>query len=274
MTQYAFIGAGNMSKSIISGMLKANIPADSIITSTHTLSSGQQLVQQFGVRNTQDNNACLSADVIILAVKPQILVAVLAQMDTQQLAKKLIISVIAGIPCQVYYKHITSTIRLIRSMPNMPSQIGQGMTGMYATEHCSNTDKAIADNLMRCCGKTLWVEKEIGINYVNAISGSGPAYVYAFIHHLATAGEQLGLCYQDALTLALQTLAGSTALANEANEGTAQSMQALITQIAFEGGTTYAAMQSFENDHFDKTILNAVRQCYNKAIELGNEYKG
>lgn len=271
-TQYAFIGAGNMAKGIIAGMLDSGISADAIIASTRTLSSGAQLTAQFGIEAVQDNDLCLDAEVIILAVKPQILVDVLAQMNKELLAKKLIISVIAGIPCHVYYQHIASNIRLVRTMPNMPSMIGQGMTGLYA-EHCSQADKNTAEQLMQCAGKTLWVDSEAGIDYVNAISGSGPAYVYGFIHHLAEAGERLGLSYADALQLALQTLIGSTNLAEQQHQGTPESIQSLIAQITSKGGTTFEAMQSFEKDQLGQVIDNAVQQCYRRAVELGQQYQ-
>lgn len=271
-TQYAFIGAGNMAKGIIAGMLDSGISADAIIASTRTLSSGAQLTAQFGIEAVQDNDLCLDAEVIILAVKPQILVDVLAQMNKELLAKKLIISVIAGIPCHVYYQHIASNIRLVRTMPNMPSMIGQGMTGLYA-EHCSQADKNTAEQLMQCAGKTLWVDSEAGIDYVNAISGSGPAYVYGFIHYLAEAGERLGLSYADALQLALQTLIGSTNLAEQQHQGTPESIQNLIAQITSKGGTTFEAMQSFEKDQLGQVIDNAVQQCYRRAVELGQQYQ-
>lgn len=270
--QYAFIGAGNMAKGIIGGMIAGGVSPQSIITSTYRKTSGDKLVAEFGVDNTQDNNECLAADIVVLAVKPQILAEVLADMDTQKLAKRLIVSVIAGIPCNVYYQHIAKGIRLVRTMPNMPSKIGQGMTGLYA-ENCTAADKKIATTLMNYAGKTLWVDSESGIDFVNAISGSGPAYVYGFIHHLAEAGEKLGLSYQDALDLALQTVAGSTALAAQENDGTPESMQALIGQITSKGGTTFEAMQSFAKDDLATTIDNAVKRCYQRALELGQQYQ-
>lgn len=266
--RYAFIGAGNMSKGIISGMIAAGINPKRIMTSTRTRQSGQRLKQQFGVLNTQDNNACLDADVVILAVKPQLLAEVLTDLDIDKLSRRLIISVIAGIPCKIYFQHIGHNIRLVRSMPNMPAKIGMGMTGLYA-ENCSEADKAIATQLMQYVGKTLWVSQESGIDYVNAISGSGPAYVYAFIHHLAEAGEKLGLPYQDALTLSLQTVLGSAQLAQQENDVSKQAMPALIAQITSKGGTTFAAMQSFAADNFSGIINNAVQQCYQRAVALG-----
>lgn len=271
-TTYAFIGAGNMAKGIIGGMLNAGINAQNIITSTQTATSGEQLIAEFGVLNTQDNNDCLNADVVVLAVKPQILPHVLKQLDKQKLAKKLIVSVIAGIPCQVYYQQIAKGIRLVRTMPNMPAKIGCGMTGLYA-ENCDADDKTIAEQLMQCTGKTLWVENEQGIDFVNAVSGSGPAYVYRFIHDLAAAGEKLGLAYSDALSLALQTTLGATQLAIKENDGSRQSMPALIAQITSKGGTTYAAMQSFEKDQFADSIENAVKVCYQRAVELGDTHR-
>ncbi len=269
-TTYAFIGAGNMAKSIIRSMINAGISPNNIITSTQSKASGDKLIAEFGVKNTQDNNECLTADVVVLAVKPQILPEVLSVLDTDSLAKKLIVSVIAGVPCQVYQEAIGNDIRLVRTMPNMPSRIGQGMTGLYAI-NCTDTDKQIADELMQFAGKTLWVEDERGIDYVNAISGSGPAYVYGFIHHLAQAGERLGLSYDDALTLALQTVQGSSMLAMQENTDNAISMQELIGQITSKGGTTFAAMQSFEKDGFASIIDNAVQNCYRRAVELGKQ---
>lgn len=268
--QYAFIGAGHMAKGIIGGMLAQGISPKDIITSTRTPESGVALTQQFAVTAVQDNDLCLDAEVIILAVKPQVLSEVLAAMDKQTLAEKLIISVIAGKPCQYYYQHIAAGIRLVRTMPNMPSMIGQGMTGLYA-ENCSSSDKDKAEYIMQCAGKTLWVQQESGIDYVNAISGSGPAYVYGFIHHLAKAGEKLGLSYTDALALSLQTVIGSAHLAEQQHDNTPESMQALIGQITSKGGTTFEAMQSFKKDQLAQIIDNAVQRCYQRAIELGKQ---
>ncbi len=267
-TTYAFIGAGNMAKSIIRSMINAGISPKHIITSTHSKTSGDKLIAEFGVKNTQNNDDCLVADVVVLSVKPQILPDVLSVLDTDKLAEKLIISVIAGVPCKVYQKAIGDDIRFVRTMPNMPSQIGQGMTGLYAI-NCTDTDKQIADELMQFAGKTLWVEDERGIDYVNAISGSGPAYVYGFIHHLARAGERLGLTYDDALMLALQTVQGSSMLAMRENTDNNVSMQELIGQITSKGGTTFEAMKSFEKDGFTTIIDNAVQNCYRRAVELG-----
>ena len=269
--QYSFIGAGNMAKGLIAGIITNGESPKDIITSTYSQASGRVLVSTLGVDNTQNNNKCLNADVIVLAVKPQKLKEVLAGIDTQKLAKSLIVSVISGIPCQFYFEHISKDIRLVRTMPNMPAKIGQGMTGLYA-ENCSDEDKNKANKLMAYVGKTLWVKNESGIDFVNAISGSGPAYVYTFIHHLAQAGKGLGLSYQEALTLALQTLLGSTALAEKENNGSPESMQNLIGQITSKGGTTFEAIKSFENDNFATIIDNAVKQCYEKAVELGKNY--
>lgn len=269
--QYAFIGAGHMSKGIIGGMLAGGVAPQNIITSTRTAESGKALMAEFGVHHNQDNNACLDADTVVLAVKPQILSDVLAALDKEKLRDKLIISVIAGVPCKIYRTHIGTDIRLVRTMPNMPAKIGEGMTGMYA-ENCSASDKKTAETLMQYAGKTLWVDSEAGIDYVNAISGSGPAYVYGFIAHLAAAGEKLGLSYADALALALQTVSGSAALAAQESDGTPESMQALIGQITSKGGTTFEAMQSFEKDDFAAIIEQAVQRCYQRAIELGELY--
>ncbi len=269
---YSFIGAGNMSKGIIAGMINAGIDPKTILTSTRTAGSGKSLVEEFGVDNTQNNNDCLNADVIVLAVKPQILTDVLSQLDIQNISNQLIVSVIAGVPCKVYQQYLGQDIKIIRTMPNMPAKIGQGMTGMYA-ENCQQADKDKANLLMQGTGKTLWLDTESGIDYVNAISGSGPAYVYGFIHHLAEAGEKLGLSYKDALTLSLQTVIGSAQLAELENDGTPESMQSLINQITSKGGTTFEAMQSFKKDDHGKIIDNAVQKCYDRAIELGKQYQ-
>lgn len=269
--QYGFIGAGNMAKAIISGAINKGIAANHIIASTKTIESSTAISNEIGIHTTQHNHDCLSADTIILAVKPQILVEVLQQLDTQILSQKRIISVIAGIPCQTYYQHISPDIRLIRTMPNMPAVIGEGMTGLYA-ENCSQADREIAEQLMQSVGKTLWVEQESGIDYVNAISGSGPAYFYRFIHHLAEAGQQLGLSYTDAITLSIQTAIGASQLCQQQSDGTPASMTSLIAQVTSKGGTTFEAMQSFDHDHLDQIVNNAVQQCYEKAIALGKAH--
>ncbi|PID63486.1 MAG: pyrroline-5-carboxylate reductase [Gammaproteobacteria bacterium] len=266
--RYAFIGAGNMSKGIMGGMIHAGIAPSSIITSTRTAESGQQLIAEFGVHNSQNNDDCLDADTVVLAVKPQILPEVLAELDSARLRDKLIVSVIAGVPCATYRRLIGENIRLVRTMPNMPAKIGRGMTGLYA-ENCSASDKQQAEQLMRYAGDVLWVESEAGINQVNAISGSGPAYVYAFIDHLASAGEKLGLSYQDALHLAVQTLLGSAALVEQSGARSHEDLQALIGQITSKGGTTHQAIQSFADDGFKQVVDNAVQRCHQRALELG-----
>lgn len=271
MYQYAFIGAGNMAKGIIAGMIHSGIDPKNIITSTQTAKSGKQLIEAFGVVNTQNNNDCLDAKVVVLAVKPQILTTVLANIATEQLRDKLIISVIAGVPCKLYKNYVGENIRLVRTMPNMPSKIGYGMTGLYA-ENCTEVDQKIADELMRFTGKTLWVDNEQSIDYVNAISGSGPAYVYGFIHHLAQSGEKLGLPYEAALQLAIQTVIGAGHMAEKSQARSSSDMQDLIGQITSKGGTTFEAMQSFASDDFATVIDHAVSRCYERAVELGKEH--
>lgn len=266
--QYGFIGAGNMAKGIIDGMLSAGIDANQIIASTKTTASSQKLRDNLGIHTTQNNNDCLAANIIILAVKPQILTAVLEELDSTQLNHQIIVSVIAGVPCRVYLKHLGNHVKLVRTMPNMPARIGEGMTGLYAV-NCEVNDKAAAEQLMRYSGQTMWVQSETGIDYITAISGSGPAYVYAFINYLAKSGEKLGLTYTDALKLSLQTVMGAAKLAKQQHNGTPESMQALIDQITSKGGTTFAAMKSFEKDDFALIIDHAVQQCYRRAVELG-----
>jgi len=264
---YGFIGAGNMAKTLIRGLLASDTPTPSIIASTATSTSCEQLVSTFAIDSSRDNNACLQADVIILAVKPQSLPDVLSNIDIPTLASKLIITVIAGIPCRYYQQHIGTSIHLIRSMPNMPAMIGLGMTALYAT-NCCGEERLLAERLMASVGKTLWLEDEAGIDYATAISGSGPAYFYQFMHHLAQAGQGLGLPYQTALQLVIQTGIGATQLAEQRQNGSDNCIASLLCQVTSKGGTTMEAMRSFAKNDFAATIEQAVNACYQRAMTL------
>lgn len=270
--QYAFIGAGNMAQAMMAGLIRQGLAPARIIASTKTVASSEKLTASFGVKAVQDNSLCLDADTIILAVKPQVLKAVLNEIDRQKLQEKLVITVIAGIPAAFYYDLIGSRLRLVRLMPNTPSLIGAGMTGAFAGENCSADDRETAKTLLQGIGQCLWVQTEQGIDYVNAISGSGPAYFYYFIQCIAKKGEALGLSYEDAETLAIQTALGTSQLCLEQSDGNPERLQSLIDQVTSKGGTTIEAIDAFKRNNLAAIVDEAIQACYDRALVIGETY--
>ncbi len=267
----SFIGAGNMAISLIKGLLKENYPAKNIWATNNSVEQLNKL-KNLNINLTTDNRYAVEmADIVVLAVKPQILKTVAIEIaDLIQKKKPLVISIAVGI-CLNSLEHYLSNqkLALIRCMPNTPALISCGATGLFANQHCSNTQKNAAESIFRNVGTVVWLPKEEQIDIVAALSGSGPAYFFLFIDALEQAGIELGLSKETANLLTLQTAFGSARMAIESKK----SMTELRQQVTSPGGTTERALKSLNNDGFSAIVKKALKEAKNRAEELAKDLK-
>lgn len=270
MTQtICFIGGGNMAQSLIGGLIHNGYDSQHIIVSDPDSTRLQQLAELYSVRTSVDNlPAVEAADVLLLAVKPQILAQVCQQLQPSvQQKQPLIISIAAGIRSTDIERWLGGNLPVVRTMPNTPSLIQAGATGLYANASTSTEQKAIAEQILQAAGLTLWVEKEALLDAVTALSGSGPAYYFLIMQAMQRAGEQLGLDAHSADLLARQTALGAARMATEGEDDPAT----LRAKVTSKGGTTAAAIASFEASQLDQIILRALTAARDRATELADE---
>ncbi|MEZ6953832.1 MULTISPECIES: pyrroline-5-carboxylate reductase [unclassified Aeromonas] len=264
----AFIGAGNMSRSIIAGLIQAGYPAGRIIAANPSRPKLDELADQFGIRITQNNaEAAREADVIVLAVKPQLMAAMLEALVAElgSLAGKLLISIAAGIKVERLQEMAGGHARIIRTMPNTPSLLGLGMTGLYAPTGINQADRDFAEQMMQAVGKTLWVAQESGINGVIAAAGSAPAYFFLFMQGIAEEAEAMGFSPEQARLLVQQTALGAAAMVEQNPE---LSLQALREQVTSKGGTTAEAVKTFQEQGLKPLTSRAMQAAVTRAAEM------
>lgn len=264
----AFIGAGNMSRSIIAGLIQAGYPAGRIIAANPSRPKLDELADQFGIRITQNNaEAAREADVIVLAVKPQLMAAMLEALVAElgSLAGKLLISIAAGIKVERLQEMAGGHSRIIRTMPNTPSLLGLGMTGLYAPTGIEQADRDFAEQMMQAVGKTLWVAQESGINGVIAAAGSAPAYFFLFMQGIAEEAEAMGFTPEQARLLVQQTALGAAAMVEQNPE---LSLQALREQVTSKGGTTAEAVKTFQEQGLMPLTARAMQAAVTRAGEM------
>lgn len=264
----AFIGAGNMSRSIIAGLIQAGYPAGRIIAANPSRPKLDELADQFGIRITQNNaEAAREADVIVLAVKPQLMAAMLEALVAElgSLAGKLLVSIAAGIKVERLQEMAGGHARIIRTMPNTPSLLGLGMTGLYAPTGIDQADRDFAEQMMQAVGKTLWVAQESGINGVIAAAGSAPAYFFLFMQGIAEEAEAMGFSPEQARLLVQQTALGAAAMVEQNPE---LSLQALREQVTSKGGTTAEAVKTFQEQGLKPLTSRAMQAAVTRAAEM------
>ncbi len=265
----AFIGAGNMARSLIGGLLNSGYDRQRILATDPNEAARQQLTSTLGIAAYADNcEAAQQADVVVLAVKPQQLQAVCGELaDTVQQYKPLIVSIAAGIRSSDIDRWLGGDMAIVRAMPNTPALVGSGASGLYANAAVSTEQKERAENILRAVGITVWVPKETLLDAVTAVSGSGPAYFFLFMEALSEAGERLGLNAEDARLLTLQTALGAARMAMESEEPFAT----LREKVTSPGGTTEAALKVFAREGCSEIIDQAAQAAYQRAGELAEQ---
>ncbi|MFT7386885.1 MAG: pyrroline-5-carboxylate reductase [Candidatus Endobugula sp.] len=272
MATLTFIGAGNMSSSIIGGLIEQGYCPDDITASDPNTEGLQAIHHKLGIRTTTDNNtACASCDVIVLAVKPQVLKQVVTGLQgvlAQRSQAPMIISIAAGISCDHIRQWIGRDIAVVRCMPNTPALVGQGASGLYANTQTSNEQKAIAEQLMGAVGYATWVAKESLIDTVTAISGSAPAYFFLMMEAMIDAGVKQGLDRESATQLTLQTAMGAATLAKNSDVA----VDELRRRVTSPGGTTEQAILSYEQAGLRNIVEDAMQRCADRSVEMAKEF--
>ncbi|MDR2240410.1 MAG: pyrroline-5-carboxylate reductase [Zoogloeaceae bacterium] len=265
-----FIGGGNMANALIGGLLKQGFAAAGITVIEPLAENRERLSHAFGItcRPTADA-AISSADVLVLAVKPQQMQEALTPLSGTLSGSSgslpLVISIAAGVRTSAISRWLGGYGKLVRAMPNTPALIGAGITGLYAGPLVDAAGRRQAEQVLGAAGATLWVDDESMMDAVTAVSGSGPAYVFYFIESLRDAALALGFSADQAKTLAIETVTGAAALAS----GSAEDVAVLRQRVTSKGGTTEAALASLHADDFKAAILRAVRAAEARGRELG-----
>lgn len=265
----AFIGVGNMARAIFSGMLASGYPADKIIGTSRTAEKRDHYQQTFGISMLADNDEALKrADVIVLCVKPAQMEAVIDAFAAHVRADQLFISVAAGVELGAMEHWLGQPVALVRSMPNTPSQLGAGMTGLIANAHTSDVQKSWVTELFSSVGDSVWVEKEEHMHTVTSLSGSAPAYFFRFLEAMIKNGVEQGLDEETSRKLASQTMMGAARMVIDLDEPISQ----LRKNITSPNGTTEQALLSFEASDIDKIVADAMTACVNRSKSLASDF--
>ena len=261
-----FIGGGNMAVALIGGMKKKGFSAAGIQVVEPTPEARERLTAAFGVRCAAAiDTAALACEVLILAVKPQHMREAVAPM-AGKLDGQVVISIAAGLRIGDMSRWLGGHRKVVRTMPNTPALIGAGLTGLYADPSVDQEGRAKAEKILAAVGQTVWIDDEAQMDAVTAISGSGPAYVFYFIEALESAARQLGFAEPAARLLAVETFLGAARLAESSNDPVAL----LRERVTSKGGTTEAALKSFDADHLRAAIERGVHAAAARGRELGD----
>jgi pyrroline-5-carboxylate reductase len=263
-----FLGAGNMGEAMIKGLTQAGlVPAASIGAADARPDRLDQMTRQYGIRAFASNPALVAeSDVIILAVKPQIMATVLREIAAAVDGTKLIISLAAGVATRTLREHLGKPARLIRVMPNTPALVLEGATAIARAEGLEPGDLEIAQALFGAVGRVVVLDED-HLDAVTGLSGSGPGYIAIVIEALADGGVKMGLDRATAMTLATQTVLGSAKLLLETGMHPGQ----LKDMVASPGGTTIAGIAALEDGGIRRTFISAVERATLRSRELGRQ---
>lgn len=263
----AFLGGGNMASALIGGLIAQGFDAASISVIEVSAGARERLAARYPVRvSTAPDAATHESDTLVLAVKPQDMKAALASLCGEA-ASKLVISIAAGLRLADLSRWLGGHARLVRCMPNVPALIGAGITCLYALPTVSADERSRAARILGAVGEVVWVEEEALLDPVTAVSGSGPAYVFWFVEHLALAGEKLGLAPEIARKLAVHTVLGAARLAAQSGEAPGT----LREQVTSKGGTTEAALGVFAEERLAERFMRALEAASRRGAELGEQ---
>ena len=265
-----FIGGGNMTRAIASGLLASGSPGLTIAIAEPAVEQRERLADELSGAQITDDNAYVAAHVncLVLATKPQVLADVCQNLAaTVQASRPLVISIAAGIRSIDIDSWLGGGLAVVRVMPNQPALLRLGVSALFANDRVSTGDRELATTIMKSVGKVVPVSTEADIDAATAISGSGPAYFYLLIDMLVKISETLGLNEQAARTLAIETAVGAAALAANSDE----KIDELISRVRSPGGTTAAALDSLEQQNVRGIFATAITAARDRATELADE---
>ncbi len=265
----SFIGGGNMAQALISGLISCGVKPELITVSAPSTETRKQFADQ-DMQTVDANNdpkdAIIGADIIVLAVKPQVMKKVVSAF-ADALDDQLVISVAAGLSTDVLSTMMGGYRNIVRAMPNTPSKIQMGAAGLYATADINAAQRQLATAVMEASGLATWVEDEANMHAVTAVSGSAPAYVFYFIESLIDGAVALGLDKEQASALAMQTVLGAATLAMDSEDTPAE----LRRKVTSPNGTTQAAIESLQGNEVGQLIAYAMQACYERSQALSKE---
>ena len=264
MKKICFVGGGNMASAMLAGLRKKHPTLDCHIIEPFAPAREKLAMLGVTLHEAANRAAVDGADAVVLAVKPQVLKQVCAEL-LPCLNGELIVSIAAGTRISTLTRWLNGHARIVRTMPNTPALIGQGITGLFAPPTLAAHDVAAATELMRSTGVVVPVATEAMIDSVTAVSGSGPAYVFHWIESMLAGAEGVGFNAVDARTLVLATLKGATALAEASDESPA----VLRERVTSKGGTTAAALAVIDARGVQQALVDAVRAARDRGAELG-----
>lgn len=263
-SKVVFIGAGNMAEAIVSGMVSAEFCApEKIIMTDIRPERLSDLAAEHGVSTSTDNCVVKNSEIVVLAVKPQIMNEVLKGILPVLRKETLVISIAAGISASKIEEALGEGIRVVRVMPNTPALIGQGASAVAAGELADEADLEVAEAILGCVGLTVRVDEK-DLDAVTALSGSGPAYVFYLLESMLAAAERMGLEKETARILALQTVEGAARLMKDSGEEAA----VLRAKVTSKGGTTEAAIRSMDESGLKEAIVTALLAAQARSVEL------
>lgn len=264
-----FVGAGNMARAIIVGLLGMGYAPEKLTVSNPSKEKLDVFQQSFGVNVTSDNHeAVQDADVVVLSVKPHILPRVCEELKASFLKNQpLIISIAAGISTELLFRWLDPSLPIIRAMPNTPAAVSAGATGLFAADEVNDEQKDQAEALFRAVGVTVWVDTERHIDLITAISGSGPAYYFFVMEAMQETAARLGLSAEDARLLSLQTVLGAARMAMESQHDVSE----LRRSVTSPNGTTEAAIHVFESGNLKQLFNDAIQAAFDRAQTLAAE---
>ncbi|UCG06746.1 MAG: pyrroline-5-carboxylate reductase [Desulfobacterales bacterium] len=263
----AIIGTGNMGEALISGLIvsESSKPKNIICTDVRE-DRLDEIRREYGVRTTSDNlQAVAESDIIVYAVKPQIIAAVLKETAEKLDMSKLIISIAAGVPLPAIETCLNKDLRLIRVMPNIAASVKEAASAIAAGEHATKEDIDLAMAIFNSIGKSIFLKENYLMDAITGLSGSGPAYIFLIVDALADAGVKMGLSRKEALFLSTQTVLGAAKLLMETQEHPGQ----LKDKVTSPGGTAIAGLATLEEGGLRTTLIHAVEAATNRSKELG-----
>ncbi|KAJ6096651.1 NADP oxidoreductase coenzyme F420-dependent [Penicillium sp. IBT 16267x] len=272
-SKLAFIGGGNMASAIIGGLVTKGVNKQNI-TVSEPWDVNREKLAAVGVKTTTDNTeAGANADIIIIAVKPQVTKGVCEELGaswSKRASLPVVVSIAAGITLSSLEEWSRTpdgrSAHVVRVMPNTPALVGEGASGAYASADVTSEEKELVNALLSSVSKaTEWVDKEELLDVVTGLSGSGPAYFFAMVEHLIASATALGLPQEQATRLATQTCLGAGKMLVESSDEPGQ----LRENVTSPNGTTYAALQTFEAQGFKEIVDKAVQAATSRSAELG-----
>lgn len=278
---WIFVGAGNMASSLIGGLIASGAIAESITVVDPQTDACERAKTRFGIKAESSLENALADNKhqtigLVLAVKPHIVETVCSNFkdffnaqstEVQSLMAPVVISVAAGVRASSMEQWLPQATALVRCMPNTPALLGLGATALFANPSCTNDQKSSAESLLKAAGMTLWVEKEQQLDAVTALSGSGPAYFFYLIEQMSAAGTALGLDEKTASELAIETAFGASSMARAREH----SPSVLRENVTSKGGTTAAALNSFNKNNLPALVAEGMQAAHDRAVELGDD---